>query len=264
MIKNVTDGIFKRIYKDFLRAVDEYALVENGDHIAVCISGGKDSVLLALCMREYQRESGGFSLEFLSMDPGYNTANRRLIESNCKLLDLPVKIFETEIFEAVTVCGGSPCYLCARMRRGYLYKNAMDLNCNKIALGHHFDDVIETVLMGMIYNGQIQSMLPKLNSKNFEGMQLIRPLYRVKERDIIAWRDENNLTFLQCACRFTEDAENSVDKTGDSKRAQVKKLIADLRADNSKTDENIFNSMYNINLNEINGYKKGGTPYKKI
>jgi len=245
-----------KIWKKVLSGIEEYKLINQGDKIAVCISGGKDSMILAKCMQLLVKKGiYNFEAVFMVMDPGYNPKNREMIENNAKILNVPIKIFNSNIFEVVHEVIESPCYLCARMRRGYLYKNAKDLGCNKIALGHHFDDVIETILMGMLYNGQIQSMMPKLHSSNFEGMELIRPLYKVKEKDIISWKDYNNLKFIQCACRFTENNHNTVVLS--SKRQEMKELIKKLTAD-SKIDDNIFNSMYNLNLDEIIGYKKNG------
>jgi len=243
------------IWNNFLSAIEEYKLIKNGDKIAVCISGGKDSMLLAKCIQELQKQKiYDFEAVYLVMNPGYNIKNKEMIEYNAKILNIPIKVFESNIFEVVTTVDDSPCYLCARMRRGFLYKNAKDSGCNKIALGHHFNDVIETVMMGILYNGQIQSMMPKLHSANFEGMELIRPLYKVKEKDIISWKDYNNLTFLQCACRFTENLPT--DKIFDSKRKEMKILIKQLKEKNPEVDSNIFNSMYNINLDEIIGYKR--------
>lgn len=243
----------KRIWNNFVGAVKEYELISPGDRIAVCISGGKDSMILAKCMQQLHRHSEiPFELEFIVMDPGYNAENRALIESNSKLLDIPVKIFESDIFETVTVAGGSPCYLCARMRRGFLYAKAEELGCNKIALGHHFDDAIETMLMSMMYSSEIKTMLPKLKSTNFGGMELIRPLYKVKERDIIAWSEYNSLKFLRCACRFTEKSEEHEEL---SKRRETKRLIAELRKTNPVVDDNLFRSMHNVNLGAMPGFR---------
>ncbi len=243
----------KTIWNNFVAAVQEYGLVEEGDKIAVCISGGKDSMLLALCMRNLMRYSETkFDLVFLVMDPGYNAENRARIEENAETLKLPVMIFESDIFEVTERCGGAPCYLCARMRRGCLYSKAKELGCNKIALGHHFNDVIETVLMSMMYSSEIKTMQPKLHSTNFEGMELIRPLYKVKERDIISWSKYNGLEFLQCACKMTEknsDLENA------SKRKETKALIEDILKFNPEADDNIFRSLHNVNLATIPGYR---------
>ena len=243
----------KTIWNGFVGAVQEYELIKEGDCIAVCISGGKDSVLMALCLRNLQRYSKvPFALKYIVMDPGYNPENRRLIEENCKLLNIDAIIFESNIFEVADKAGGAPCYLCARMRRGCLYGKAKELGCNKIALGHHFDDVIETVMMSMMYSSEIKTMLPKLHSTNFEGMELIRPLYKVKERDIISWAKYNDLKFLQCACKMTErlaDIENL------SKRKETKQLIADILKFNPHADDNIFRSLHNVNLATLPGYR---------
>lgn len=243
----------KKIWNNFVGAVKEYELIEAGDKIAVCISGGKDSWLLAKCMQELCRHSEvPFSLEFIVMDPGYNAANRQLIEENIKILNVPVTVFESDIFAVVDDVGGAPCYLCARMRRGCLYAKAKELGCNKIALGHHFDDAIETLLMSMMYSSEIKTMLPKLHSTNFEGMELIRPLYKVKEKDIIAWAEYNDLHFLQCACRLTaKDATYELD----SKRKEIKQLIKDIKKVNPEVDDNVFRSMHNVNLAQIVGFR---------
>lgn len=243
----------KSIWNNFIGAVKEYELINAGDKIAVCISGGKDSMLLAKCMQELNRHSEiPFSLEFIVMDPGYNLENRALIEKNSKTLGIPVKIFESDIFETVTRAGGSPCYLCARMRRGFLYAKAKELGCNKIALGHHFDDAVETLLMSMMYSSEIKTMMPKLKSLNFENMELIRPLYKVNERHIIAWSNYNELRFLRCACRFTEQSEEHEEL---SKRRETKRLIAELRKTNPEVDKNLFRSMHNVNLGSILGWR---------
>ncbi len=244
----------KSIWNNFIGSVKEYRLIEAGDKIAVCISGGKDSMLLAKCMQELHRHSQvPFDLEFILMDPGYNTENRELINKNIKTLNIPVCSFESNIFETVTQAGGTPCYLCARMRRGYLYSKAKELGCNKIALGHHFDDAIETMLMSMMYSSEIKTMMPKLKSLNFEGMELIRPLYKVKERDIVAWSQYNELSFLRCACRFTEQSEQHEEL---SKRREIKRLIAQLRTVNPEVDNNLFRSMHNVNLGSMPGYRE--------
>ena len=223
----------KEIWRPFVRALNEYDLIREGDRIAVCISGGKDSMLLAKCMQEILRHGRmEFELKFLVMDPGYHPANRKLIEENAALMELPVHIFQSDIFDTVVDAGGSPCYLCARMRRGNLYANARELGCNKIALGHHFDDVIETILMSMLYGAQINTMMPKLYSTNFQGMELIRPLYLVKEEHILAWKEYNGLRFLQCACRFTEQIAREqamVEQVHTSKRQEMKELIRQFR-----------------------------------
>lgn len=248
----------KTIWRPFVHALNDYDMIKEGDNIAVCISGGKDSMLLAKCMQEILRHGKmQFGLHFLVMDPGYNPANRRMIEENAKLMNIPVTIFDSDIFNIVVDVDQSPCYLCARMRRGYLYANAKKLGCNKIALGHHFDDVIETILMSMLYGAQVNTMMPKLHSTNFEGMELIRPLYLVKEADILAWRDHNQLQFLQCACRFTE-AISKEEEAHLSKRQEMKELIHHFRQVNPHIETNIFKSVENVNLDTCIGYVKHG------
>ena len=249
----------KQLFSTFAKACKTYKLINQGDHIAVCISGGKDSMLMAKLFQEIQtHRQVQFDLTFLVMDPGYNKENRALIESNAKALGIPITIFESTIFDTVDTIEKSPCYLCARMRRGYLYSKAKELGCNKIALGHHFDDVIETTLMGMLYGAQIQTMMPKLHSTNFEGMELIRPMYFVRESDICAWRDYNDLHFLQCACHFTDTCSSChEDGTSASKRLEIKKLIAELKKTNPFIESNIFRSMENVNLDTVIEYKKG-------
>lgn len=243
----------KTIWNNFIGAVKEYELIAPGDKIAVCISGGKDSMLLAKCVQQLQRHSEiPFEAEYIVMDPGYNAENRALIEHNAKLMDIPIYIFESDIFSVTERAGGSPCYLCARMRRGCLYSKAKELGCNKIALGHHFNDVIETVLMSMMYSSEIKTMPPKLHSTNFEGMELIRPLYKVKERDIIAWSNYNGLNFLQCACRFTEESEHNEQL---SKRKEIKALIKEIKKVNPNVDDNIFRSLHNVNLATLPGFR---------
>ncbi len=252
----------KEIWNPFVEACKNYRLVNNGDKIAVCISGGKDSVLLAMCMKHLKRISDvDFQLEFICMDPGYNEINRKQIEENCEKLEIPVKIFESDIFDVTTSAGGSPCYLCARMRRGHLYAKAKELGCNKIALGHHISDVIETTLMGMFYGSQLQAMLPKLKSTNFEGMELIRPLYCVNENAVIKWKEYNNLTFIQCACRFVDEYSCSQDGIGDSKRQEIKHLIKDLKKINPDIEHNIFKSIHNVKLDTFIGYKQRGVEH---
>ena len=243
----------KTIWSNFIGAVQEYELIKENDRIAVCISGGKDSMLLAKCMQQLQKHSEvPFELVFLVMDPGYNKENRKLIEENSKILNIPVEIFESDIFEVTVRSGGSPCYLCARMRRGCLYSKAQSLGCNKIALGHHFNDVIETVMMSMMYSSEIKTMLPKLHSTNFEGMELIRPLYKVKEKDIISWANYNGLRFLQCACKFTE---NSTEREDLSKRKETKALIEYIKTFNANADDNIFRSLHNVNLATLPAFR---------
>ena len=248
------------IFRPFTKGVVEFDMIRSGDKIAVCISGGKDSMLMAKLFQELKRhDKFPFELEFLVMDPGYNEINRTLIENNARILGIPITIFETRIFDAVYKIEKSPCYLCARMRRGHLYKKARELGCNKIALGHHYDDVIETILMGMLWGGQVQTMMPKLRSSNYEGMELIRPLYYVREADIKAWRDYHDLHFIQCACRFT-DACDACDADGAnlSKRLDTKLLIEELKKTNPHVEANIFNSMHNVNVDTVIAYKKDG------
>lgn len=249
----------KTIWNPFVEACKRYQLINDGDKIAVCISGGKDSVLMAKCLQQLKRVSDtDFELEFICMDPGYNSVNRRKIEENCRLLEIPVNIFESDIFAVTESVGGSPCYLCARMRRGHLYAKAKELGCNKIALGHHLSDVIETTVMGMLYGAQLQGMLPKLKSTNFEGMELIRPLYCVNEEVIIKWKNYNNLEFIQCACRFVDEYSNSTDGIGESKRQEVKALIKELKKTNKDIEMNIFNSIHNVKLDTLISYKQNG------
>lgn len=257
--RGIITSFRKVLWGRFVKAVKEYALVEEGDEIAVCISGGKDSMLLAKCMQELQRHGEKrFGLKFLVMDPGYAPENRALIEENAERLGIPVHIFSTDIFAAVEEVQKNPCYLCARMRRGYLYEEARRLGCNKIALGHHFDDVIETILMAMLYGGQMQSMPPKLYSTNHPGMQLIRPLYYVHEEDIIRWKERYALRFLRCACRFTEKSE---EKEDNSKRLEIKRLIASLKKTNPNADINIFRSAYNVHVDTLIEYDSQGVRY---
>ena len=247
----------KSIWNPFIAAIKRYNLIEENDKIAVCISGGKDSMIMAKLMQELQKHSEvPFELVFLVMDPGYNKANREKIESNAKLLNIPITVFETEIFDIANSVEKSPCYLCARMRRGYLYSNAQKLGCNKIALGHHFSDVIETTLIGMFYGSQLQAMPPKLRSTNFEGMELIRPLYCVHEDDIISWANYNGLEFIRCACRFTEKNEDC-DDGGNSKRLETKLLLKELKKNNPLIEQSIFNSIHAVCLDTMVGYKTG-------
>lgn len=253
----------KVLFSRFAKAINEYDMIHENDKIAVCISGGKDSMLMAKLFQELKRHNKfPFELEFLVMDPGYSPANRAAIEYNAGLMGVPIKIFESDIFNTVYDIEKSPCYLCARMRRGYLYSHARELGCNKIALGHHYDDVIETILMGMLYGGQVQTMMPKLHSTNFEGMELIRPMYLIREQDIKHWRDYNNLHFLQCACRFTENNKYcNADGSSDSKRMEIKALIARLKETNQFVEGNIFKSVENVNLSTIIAYKKDGVKH---
>lgn len=246
----------KEIWTKFVLALKRYQLIEDGDKIAVCISGGKDSMLLAKLMQLLHRFSETkFDIVYLCMDPGYAPQNRKQIEENAKLLEIPITFFETNIFDSVVDIEKSPCYLCARMRRGHLYSQAQKLGCNKIALGHHFSDVIETTLMGMLYGAQIQAMPPKLVSKNFEGMQLIRPLYCVSEDDILAWKNYNDLKFLQCACRFTEKCQSCVDEIAPSARLETKKLIKQLKKSIPEVESHIFKSIHNVQLDTLVGVK---------
>lgn len=258
--KSLVKKFHKSIWCRFIEGVKEYKLVNEGDKIAVCISGGKDSMLMAKCLEELKRHRKvNFELEYIVMDPGYNGENRKKIEENAKKLNIPIKVFETDIFNIVADIEKSPCYLCARMRRGYLYKQAQELGCNKIALGHHFDDVIETILMGMFYGGQFQTMMPKLHSTNFEGMELIRPMYMVRETDILAWCKYNNLDFIRCACRFTENCYiPDEDEESGSKRREIKILLKKLRRKSPLIDKNIFRSIENVNLNTVISYQKDG------
>lgn len=255
--KSLRKKFKKNIWCKFTKAINEYQLVQPGDKIAVCISGGKDSMLMAKLFQELKRhDKFPFEVVFLVMDPGYNPENRRAIEENARILSVPITIFESEIFDSVFNIEKNPCYVCARMRRGYLYSKAKELGCNKIALGHHFDDVIETILMGMLYGGQVQTMMPKLHSTNFEGMELIRPLYLVREKDIKHWRDYNGLKFLQCACRFTESsAASNEDGSNVSKRQEIKQLISELSKINPQVEKNIFRSVENVNLSTIIAFK---------
>ncbi len=243
----------KELFSKFAKAINEYDLIQPNDKIAVCISGGKDSMLLAKLFQELKRHNKfEFELVYLVMNPGYNQENGELIKANAELMDVPITIFESDIFSNVEHIEKSPCYICARMRRGHLYNKAKELGCNKIALGHHYDDVIETILMGMLYGAQVQTMMPKLHSSNFEGMELIRPMYLIREKDIIRWRDYNELKFLQCACKFTADI---ADEVAESKRQEVKRLIAELEKQDSQIPGNIFKSVENVNLSTIIAYK---------
>ena len=248
------------LFSKFAKAIREYELLKPGDKVAVCISGGKDSMLMAKLFQELKRhDKFPFELEFVVMDPGYREENRKKIEENARLLGVPVRIFESQIFDAVDVIEKSPCYLCARMRRGYLYRAAKELGCNKIALGHHYDDVIETILMGLLYAGQFQTMMPKLHSTNFEGMELIRPMYLIREEDIIRWKDFHGLSFLQCACHFTETCWTvREDGTAVSKRKETKQLIAELKKKNPEIEGNIFRAVHAVQLDTFPGYKLDG------
>ncbi len=244
----------KTLFHKFVGAVKDYQLIHRGDKIAVCISGGKDSMLLAKLMQELSRHGDyPFDMEFIVMDPGYHPQNRQKIMDNAALLEIPIHIFESDIFNTVVHIEKNPCYLCARMRRGHLYKQAQMLGCNKIALGHHFDDVIETILMGMLYGAQVQTMMPRIKSTNFEGMELIRPMYYIREKDIVSWSHYNHLEFLQCACRFTEQNARQ-DGTGTSKRQEIKQLIQQLKKTNPQVEYNIFRSVERVNLSTVIGY----------
>lgn len=257
--KALTGRYRKKIWRPFMAAIKEYHLVDEGDSIAVCISGGKDSMLLAKCMQEFKRRSPlRLDLHFLCMDPGYAAENRARIEENCRLLEIPIEFFETNVFEAVDAMDCSPCYMCAKMRRGYLYRRAKALGCNKIALGHHYDDAVETTLMSMLYAGSIQGMLPRLKSDSVAGMELIRPLYKVHEAEITAWRDENNLEFLACACEASRNARLRADGGANSKRLEMKNLLRRLEQLNPDAGKNIFRSLHNVNLDAVIEWKQAG------
>ena len=268
-IKEIENSITKKrcfkekLFSRFTKAIVEYDMIKPNDKIAVCISGGKDSMLMAKLFQELKRHNKfPFELIFLVMDPGYNEINRLTVEKNAESMGIPITVYETSIFNSVFNIEKNPCYLCARMRRGHLYKKAKELGCNKIALGHHFDDVIETILMSMLWGGQIQTMMPKLKSKNYEGMELIRPMYYIREDDIKAWRDFNNLKFIQCACRFTDElSRQNSKKPSSSKREETKELIKSLKKTNPNVEANIFNSMHNVSLDAVIAYKKNGTAY---
>ena len=256
--RSINKKFHKEIWSRFTAALNDYNLVEEGDKIAVCISGGKDSMLMAKLFQELKRHNKfPFEVIFLVMDPGYSPENREIIEKNAKLLNIPIIVFESNIFESVLHIEKSPCYLCARMRRGHLYNKAKELGCNKIALGHHYDDVIETVLMGMLYGGQVQTMMPKLHSTNFEGMELIRPMYLIREDDIKRWRDYNDLHFIQCACKFT-DTCTSCNPDNASKRQEIKNMIREMKKVNPQVESNIFRSVENVNIDTVIAYKKDG------
>ena len=257
--RSIVKKFRKEIWRKFTKAINEYELIQDGDKIAVCISGGKDSMLMAKLFQELERHGKkNFEVVFLVMNPGYNEINYETIVNNAKILNVPITVFTSEIFDIVAGEEESPCYLCARMRRGHLYSKAKELGCNKIALGHHFDDVIETILMGMLYGAQVQTMMPKLHSTNFPGMELIRPLYLVREDDIKAWRDYNNLHFIQCACKFTDTCTTCNNEENQSKRVEVKELIRTLKEKNPFVESNIFKSVENVNLDTVVAYKQGG------
>ena len=260
--RSINKAYRKRLWNPFIEGIKRYEMVKENDKIAVCISGGKDSMLLAKLMQELQKHGDvPFELKFIVMDPGYNKINRQKIIDNAELLNIPITIFESDIFSVVADVEKSPCYLCARMRRGYLYSKAQELGCNKIALGHHFSDVIETTLMGMLFGAQIQTMMPKLHSTNFPGMELIRPMYCVHEENIIAWKQYNGLEFLQCACRFTENCAMNDNGVANSKRQEMKQLIKTLRRDNPDVEKSIFKSLQCVNLNTMIGYKINGVEH---
>lgn len=252
----------KTVWRPFTKAINAYGMIQDGDKIAVCISGGKDSMLMAKLFQELERHGKkNFEVVFLVMNPGYNEVNYQTILNNAKMLNIPITVFQTEIFDTVVDITDSPCYLCARMRRGYLYSKARELGCNKIALGHHFDDVIETIVMGMLYGAQIQTMMPKLHSTNFEGMELIRPLYLIREDDIKAWRDYNDLRFIQCACKFTDTCTTCNNEENQSKRIEIKQLIAELKKKNPYVEAHIFKSVENVNIETVIAYKKDGVKH---
>lgn len=252
----------KTVWRPFTKAINAYEMIQDGDKIAVCISGGKDSMLMAKLFQELERHGKkNFEVVFLVMNPGYNEVNYQTILNNAKMLNIPITVFQTEIFDTVVDITDSPCYLCARMRRGYLYSKARELGCNKIALGHHFDDVIETIVMGMLYGAQIQTMMPKLHSTNFEGMELIRPLYLIREDDIKAWRDYNDLRFIQCACKFTDTCTTCNNEENQSKRIEIKQLIAELKKKNPYVEAHIFKSVENVNIETVIAYKKNGVKH---
>lgn len=260
--QSIRKKFHKPIWSKFTKAINQYELVKEGDRIAVCISGGKDSMLMAKLFQELKRHNKfQFDVKFLVMDPGYSPANRQVIEENARKLKVPITVFESDIFDSVYNIEKSPCYLCARMRRGHLYSYAKELGCNKIALGHHYDDVIETILMGMLYGAQVQTMMPKLHSTNFEGMELIRPLYLIREDSIKAWRDYNNLHFIQCACKFTDTCTTCNNEENQSKRMEIKALIQELKKTNKYVEGNIFKSVENVNLSTIVAYKEHGVKH---
>ena len=260
--RSIIKNYRKKIWIKFVKGITEFDMIQDGDKIAVCMSGGKDSMLLAKCFQELKRHGKlNFELVFLVMDPGYNEINRQKIISNAKLLNIPITMFKTNIFDSVASIDDHPCYVCARMRRGYLYKKAQELGCNKIALGHHFDDVIETILMGMLYGAQMQTMMPKLHSTFHPGMELIRPLYYVKEADIISWKQKNDLEFIQCACRFTEHCTMCDNGGGGSKREEMKNLIKKLRKSYKNIDMNILRSTQNVNLDTLISYRRDGVTH---
>lgn len=265
MERSILTDFRKTLWKPFIAAIKQYDLIQPGDRIGVCISGGKDSMLLAKLFQVLHRHTAiPFELEFIVMDPGYNAVNRQKIIDNAALMEIPIRIFDSDIFDAATHAERNPCYLCARMRRGFLYDRAQELGCTKIALGHHFNDVIETTLLGMLYGSQLQAMLPKLHSRNFAGMELIRPMYMIHEEDIKAWCAANGLTFIQCACRFVEQRDHSADGVGDSKRQEVKLLLRQLRQTNPDVEKSIFNSIHTVTLDTFPGWKIHGEAYSYL
>lgn len=256
--KTITKRFRKEIWKKFIKGITEYEMIKEGDKIAICMSGGKDSMLMAKCFQELKKHRKmNFEIKFIVMNPGYNEKNKQKIIENSNILNIPIIMFETDIFNRVVNIENNPCYICARMRRGYLYEKAKELGCNKIALGHHFNDVIETILMGMFYGSQMQTMMPKVKSTSHPGMELIRPLYFVKEDDIIAWKNKNKLDFIECACRFTEEYHANYNEDGKSKREEMKQLIKNMKKNYENIDINIFNSVQNVNLDTIISYRKG-------
>ena len=260
--KSIIKKFRKSIWSKFVRAIKDYELISENDNIMVCISGGKDSFLMAKCLEEIKRHGKiHFNIHYVTMNPGYNKINMDLILQNAKILNIPLEVFNSDIFDVVNSENmKNPCYLCAKMRRGYLYSKAKELGCNKIALGHHFNDVIETNLLSILYSAETRTMMPKLHSENFKGLELIRPMYLIKEEDIIAWADYNTLKFINCACRFTENVSKN---TVDSKREEIKKLIKNLKSVNPDVDHNIFKALDNVNLNCVLGIKKNGV-YKSF
>ena len=265
MERSILTDFRKTLWKPFIAAIKQYELIKEGDKIAVCISGGKDSMLLAKLFQVLHRHTAiPFEMEFIVMDPGYNPINRQKIIDNAALMEIPIRIFDSDIFDAATTAERNPCYLCARMRRGFLYDRAQELGCNKIALGHHFNDVIETTMIGMLYGSQLQAMLPKLHSRNFEGMELIRPMYMIHEDEIKAWCAANELTFIQCACRFVEQRDNSIDGVGDSKRQEVKVLLRNLCQRDPDVEKSIFNSIHTVTLDTFPGWKIHGESHSYL
>lgn len=265
MERSILTDFRKTLWKPFIAAIKQYDLIQPDDRIAVCISGGKDSMLLAKLFQVLHRHTAiPFEVEFIVMDPGYNAVNRQKIIDNAALMEIPIRIFDSDIFDAATQAERNPCYLCARMRRGFLYDRAQELGCNKIALGHHFNDVVETTMIGMLYGSQLQAMLPKLHSRNFAGMELIRPMYMIHEDEIKAWCAANDLTFIQCACRFVEQRDHSTDGVGDSKRQEIKLLLRELRKTNPDVEKSIFNSIHTVTLDTFPGWKVHGESHSYL